>query len=94
MPELDADALDALDDITTTDARILDCLADGRNAPANIADEIGRHPKHVSERLSHLREQGLANHVGRESISLHEITEQGRRIHDAYVEFQSALQSA
>ena len=93
MTSLDVDEMDAINDITTTDARILNHLRDGRNVPVNIADEIDRHNKHVSERLGVLREKGLVRTVGNESVSLHEITDKGERVHDSYVEFQQALQA-
>ena len=92
MSDIDAEAAADVDDITETDARILNVLADGRNVPSNIADEIERHPKHVSDRLSTLRDSGLVRHVGRENVSLHEITERGHDVREAYREFQAALQ--
>jgi len=91
MPELDVEAAGAIDDLTATDARILDCLNEGRNVPSNISDEIDRHTKHVSERLAVLRDAGLVQKVGRDSVSLHEITDHGQRVLDTYREFQSAL---
>lgn len=93
MTEPDMDEMGALDDITPTDARILNCLRDGRNVPVNISDEIDRHTKHVSNRLSALREKGLVRTVGSESVSLHEITAKGERVHESYVEFQQALKA-
>lgn len=92
MSDIDAEAAADVDDITETDARILDVLADGRNVPSNIADETDRHVKHVSQRLSTLLETGLIRRVGRKSVSLYEITERGREVRGAYHEFQAALQ--
>lgn len=93
MSKLDMDEMDALDDITPTDARILNHLSEGRNVPINIADEIDRHTKHVSERLGILREKDLVQTVGNESVSLHEITDKGERVYESYVEFQQALKA-
>jgi len=93
MTQIDEEAAATVNDITKTDALILDCLADGRNAPSNIADEIERHPKHVSDRLGTLRDRGLVRTVGRDAVSLHEITKRGRRILDIYRDFQAALKS-
>lgn len=92
MSDIDVEAAADVDDITETDARILAVLADGRNVPSNIADEIDRHAKHVSQRLSELRDAGLVRQVGRETVSLYEITERGRDVREAYHEFQAALQ--
>ena len=93
MTDLAPDELDALDDITPTDARILAELEDGRNVPKNIADEIDRNPTHVSDRLRVLRTHDMVRRIGSESISLHEITDRGRDVHEAYTQFQQALQS-
>lgn len=95
MPELDAETLDAAataDDLSPTDAEILAVLDEGRNVPANITDEIDRNPGHVSNRIASLRDRGLVAHVGRESVSLYEITERGKHAYDAYRQLQSALQ--
>jgi DNA-binding MarR family transcriptional regulator len=93
MNALDVNQLDSINDITPTDARILNHLRQGRNVPVNIADEIDRHSKHVSNRLSSLRDKGLVRPVGNESVSLHEITDKGERVHESYVKFQQELES-
>ena len=89
--ELEADTLADLDDLSPTDARILDTLEEGRNVPANITDEIDRHSKHVAERISSLVDRGLVQQVGRETVSLYEITPRGRQVLDAHREFHAAL---
>ena len=93
MNALDVDEMDSINDITPTDARILNHLSDGRNVPVNIAEDIDRHSKHVSDRLRELRNRGLVRTVGNKSVSLHEITSKGERVHESYVEFQQALES-
>lgn len=91
MTAITDDEIDAIDGISPTDARILQCLSDGRNVPVNISDEIDRHATHVSDRLGTLREKGLVRTIGSESVSLHEITEQGERVYDAHQQFQRSL---
>jgi len=94
MPALDADARNAADtvsDLTPTDAHILSVLNEGRNVPANITDRIDRHPNHVSERIATLRDRGLVTSVGRDSVSLYEITDRGREVYEAYDQLQTAL---
>jgi len=91
MPELDSDTLDSLSELSPTDGRILSVLNEGRNVPANISDEIDRSVKHVSTRLTILRENGLVKRVGRENVSLHELTERGRQVQEAHEEMQSVL---
>ena len=93
MAELGAEELDAINNISPTDAHILSALAEGRNVPVNIADEIERNPSHVSDRLAYLREMGLVEIVGSKSVSLHEITERGIEVHEAHEQFQMALRA-
>lgn len=88
---INAEDAERTNDLTTTDALILEELADGRNVPSNIADEIDRTRHHVGTRLDHLRSTGVVRRVGRENISLHEITDDGRRVLDAYQQFRAAI---
>jgi len=57
-----------------TDRMILEELQAGRNLGANVAEEIGRHQKTVSGRLSQLDDYDLVHNIGR---GVYEITDRG-----------------
>jgi len=52
-------------DLNDTDRLILDELHDGRNVPANIADELDVSRQYVQQRLRRLREHGYVRNIGR-----------------------------
>lgn len=89
---INTETAERTDNITQTDALILESLSEGRNVPSNIADEIDRTRHHVGTRLQHLRQMGSIRLVGRENISLHEITDDGQHLLDAYQQFRAAIE--
>jgi len=52
-------------ELNETDRLILDELHDGRNVPANIADELDVSRQYVQQRLRRLREHGYVRNIGR-----------------------------
>ena len=94
MTETALEAAERVNDISPADAQILAALSEGRNVPSNLADELDRNRSHISDRLAKLRRQGLVEQVGRESISLHELTDEGRDVLDAWQTFQNTLKGA
>lgn len=52
-------------DLNDTDEAILDRLHEGRNVPANIADELDVSRQYIQQRLRRLREHGYVKNVGR-----------------------------
>lgn len=47
------------------DERIFEALEDGRNVPANLADELGYSRQYVQNRIKRLREHGFVSNIGR-----------------------------
>ena len=92
MTETALEVAERANDISPADAQILAALTEGRNVPSNLADELGKNRSHISDRLAKLRRRGLVEQVGRESISLHQITNEGRDVLDAWQSFQEALE--
>ncbi|WP_439028081.1 hypothetical protein [Haloarchaeobius sp. DT45] len=70
---------------------------DGRNVPTNIADELDSHRNYISNRLQHLTEQDLTEHIGSKRTGLYEITPAGEqalvteRDHGTSVDIQTRL---
>lgn len=58
------------------DRRILSVLVDGRNVPANIADEIGVTRQYVHQRLTLLEAADEVHNIGR---GVYELTDKGRQ---------------
>lgn len=89
MVRMGPESVRTLNELTPTDAAILEYLDHQRDAPANIADATDRNRRHVGTRLTHLRELDLVERVGRESVSIHEITDDGERILEHYTEIHA-----
>lgn len=60
------------------DFRLLDRLADGRNLPSNLADDVDSTPQYVRERLKDLRDKGWVKNIGPRNRGLYDITDDGR----------------
>lgn len=60
------------DEFSPTELEILEVLSEGRGTPGYIAEEIGRAPEYVRNRLRDLVRLGLVNRVHR---GLYEIDE-------------------
>ena len=52
-------------ELNEADGKILNLLAEGRNVPANIADELDYSRQYVQNRITRLREHGYVTNVGR-----------------------------
>ncbi|MGM0592463.1 MAG: winged helix-turn-helix transcriptional regulator [Halobacteriota archaeon] len=52
-------------DLSKTDRAILDLLADGRNVPSNLADDLDLSRQHIQKRLKRLEEHGYVQNIGR-----------------------------
>jgi len=59
-------------ELNDADRAILDTLHEGRNLPANIANEAEYTRQYVSTRLKRLREHGIVENLGR---GLYEVVE-------------------
>jgi biotin operon repressor len=51
--------------LNEADEGIVDALSEGRNVPANLADELGYSRQYVQNRIKRLREHGIVKNVGR-----------------------------
>ena len=51
--------------LNDTDLQLLECLAEGRNVPANIADELDFSRQYIQQRLKRLEEHGYVQNIGR-----------------------------
>ena len=63
--------------LNDTDEDILEILAEGRNVPSNIADELGFTRQYVQRRLSRFEENGYIRNVGR---GLYELVDDPREV--------------
>ncbi|WP_255196516.1 helix-turn-helix transcriptional regulator [Halorarius litoreus] len=61
--------------LSETDNAILSLLAEGRNVPANIADELDFTRQYVQQRLKRMEEHGIVQNIGR---GVYEIVEDPR----------------
>lgn len=52
-------------ELNEADGKILNLLAEGRNVPANIADELDYSRQYVQNRITRLREHGYVTNIGR-----------------------------
>lgn len=52
-------------DLNEADIEILSALQEGRNVPANLADDLGYSRQYVQNRLKRLREHDLVRNIGR-----------------------------
>jgi len=52
-------------DLNDADQEIISALQDGRNVPANLADELGYSRQYIQNRLKRLREHGIVQNIGR-----------------------------
>ena len=80
--------------LSTTDAKILDVLTEGRNLAVNITDRIetDQHRNYISRRLKKLSDDGYVRNVGRESTGLYELTSAGEQALEAYKEYNQKLE--
>lgn len=62
-------------ELNEADRQILSALEQGRNLPANLADELGYSRQYIQNRLTRLREHGVVNNIGR---GVYELTEDPR----------------
>lgn len=61
--------------LNEADREILDALYNGRNVPANLAEELGYSRQYIQNRLKRLREHGIVKNIGR---GVYEIAEDPR----------------
>lgn len=59
-------------ELNETDEAIIEILQEGRNVPANIADELDVSRQYVQQRLRRLREHGYVSNIGRGVYELEE----------------------
>ncbi|MFB6198959.1 MAG: winged helix-turn-helix transcriptional regulator, partial [Halobacteriaceae archaeon] len=52
-------------DLNDADRAIIQSLSEGRNVPANLADDLGYSRQYIQNRIRRLREHGIVNNVGR-----------------------------
>ncbi|MFC7176982.1 winged helix-turn-helix transcriptional regulator [Halosegnis marinus] len=52
-------------DLNDADKKIIAALREGRNLPANLADELGYSRQYIQNRLTRLREHGIVDNIGR-----------------------------
>lgn len=52
-------------DLNNTDRRVIELLTEGRNVPANIAEEIDVTRQYIQQRLKRLSEHGYVDNIGR-----------------------------
>lgn len=62
------------DRLNDTDHAIIDVLREGRETTGSLADQLGKHPQTVRDRLKWLREWGYVEYH-HESTGLHELAE-------------------
>ena len=65
------------EDLNETDEGILDLLSEGRETTGSMAEQLGKHPNYVRERLKWLRIHGLVKYH-HEPTALHELVEDPR----------------
>lgn len=51
--------------LNETDEKVISKLEEGRNVPANIAEELGLSRQYVQQRLQRLEEHGHVQNIGR-----------------------------
>jgi predicted transcriptional regulator len=51
--------------LNDTDRDIIEKLREGRNVPANIAEELGLTRQYIQQRLQRMEEHGLVKNIGR-----------------------------
>ena len=51
--------------LNETDKKVISKLEEGRNVPANIAEELGLSRQYVQQRLRRLEEHGHVQNIGR-----------------------------
>ena len=51
--------------LSETDDRIIEILQEGRNVPANIAEELDFSRGYIQQRLKRLEEHGYVTNIGR-----------------------------
>lgn len=52
-------------DLNGADLEIIEALREGRNVPANLADELDYSRQYVQNRITRLREHGIVRNIGR-----------------------------
>ena len=65
------------EDLNETDEKILDLLGEGRETTGSLADQIGKHPNYIGDRVKWLRIHGLVQYH-HEETALHELVEDPR----------------
>jgi len=60
-------------DLNDADKEIISALQEGRNVPANLAEELGYSRQYIQNRLKRLREHGIVQNIGR---GVYEIAEE------------------
>lgn len=63
-------------DLNDTDHRIIELLTEGRNVPANIAEELDVTSQYIQQRLKRLSEHGYTRNIGR---GVYELVEDPRK---------------
>jgi DNA-binding Lrp family transcriptional regulator len=51
--------------LNDTDITLIECLSQGRNVPANLAEEIGVSRQYVQQRLKRMEEHEVVRNIGR-----------------------------
>lgn len=67
------------EDLNETDEKILDLLSDGRETTGSLADQLGKHPNYIGDRVKWLRIHGLVRYHHKDT-ALHELVEDPREI--------------
>lgn len=62
--------------LNETDEDIISLLHNGRNVPANLADELDLSRQYVQQRLKRMEEHGLIKNIGR---GVYELVEDPRK---------------
>lgn len=52
-------------ELNEADLELISALQEGRNVPANLADDTGYSRQYVQNRLTRLREHGIVRNIGR-----------------------------
>lgn len=63
-------------DLNDADRGIIDSLREGRNVPANLADDLGYSRQYIQNRITRLREHGIVKNIGRGVYELAEDPEE------------------
>jgi len=69
--------MDGPEDLNDTDEQILDLLRSGRETTGSLAQQIGKHPNYIGDRLKWLRLHGVVEYHHQET-ALHELVEDPR----------------